>query len=252
MATLKKHWEGIRVDDFQQGTGQIGRKRTRDTDPISTRTQTYDLDERTAHLLYAILKIQHDDLAANRLSDNPEDLPGATQQRLSEVTGYPLAFVTTTIHKLERAGYVMSANIKTGFTSPNRARKIYELNAESCVTCQDTARFLIYLLRAEKDYEGKLDFKQTLNGLLESNHFGYLGADDFYGATDGKGPAYWGKLAELAATRKHIERVGRYLIRPRLMLYLERRYLELVADQIDLETLRKRLTPPNESHRPTA
>src|SRR5437870_2446965 len=97
----------------------------------------YDLDETEAKILYAILRIHEDDVYG--LTKQAGRPLGATQERVSDATGIPYNKIGRFLGDLCDAGYVVSAQIPSSYGRNGRGkpRIVYELRAETAITCRD-------------------------------------------------------------------------------------------------------------------
>ena len=226
--------KGVRRRSDRKTKVRPEEKRTSDGKTAQSEQRVYHyLDEQSAKVLYVILRMQY------MFDGHTEDhLPGANLKRIESWTGIPNTVVSRKIIPLlEQAGYIVKAGIhEAEAIAATGSRDMYELHVRNCITCRDSAVLLLSLLsfykeRSEEDGEGKIDlssFVSYVQGRLQ-----YFTNEDLWGNNE-----HPGKFADLANLTEHIERVSVRYIRPRLKLYLEQRYLELVAKEVKLEALK--------------
>lgn len=172
------------------------------------------LSEGEAKVLYLILWLQHHPLQAWEFA----------QEDIGRFIGENQSRVSMILRPLMEAGYVIPAKISRtrGERGPKR---IYEVQTKSFITCRDTASLVLELLQfPDKDEEGKIDLRSFVAHLFKApRKLRYLSEEDLMG-----GRFYRGKINELSESGEHIERVSEHYVRPRLRVYLERRYLRLL------------------------
>jgi len=194
----------------------------------------HHIDEGHALLLFAILKRCHEEIT--RCGDDIDVLPGATQPYLLDFTGFKdRTKLTRKLEPLREGGYIIAAEIH----SPSARKKhdgamvCYEINPKTAITNRATASVLLTLLDlAQKKDEGAVTMEELIGALQtrDKEMAETLLGDD----------QYCGKITELVEDSEHIERVAAGVFRPRLRLYLERRYLMLLNEQPSYSTIKKR------------
>jgi hypothetical protein len=186
------------------------------------------LSEKIAKVLYAVLRLQH---------DQRHELPGATVKRVESFTGFKDKAVRESLEELQKAGYVSAAVAKGEARQlMENAQDIYEIDVRTSITCRDTAVFLLALVEAwksSKDPEGKVDARPLVEKLVKEKQFKYLTEVDIFGNHLG----YKGKIAELIEAGMHLERVSEKHFRLRAKVHMEERYLQVLKAQPTLDEL---------------
>ncbi len=201
------------------------------------------LSERTAKVLYAVLRLQH---------DQRHDLPGATVKRVQSFTGFKSRVVREILNELKGAGYVAAAFAKgEAYTLLDNSLDVYEINVRTSITTRDTALFLLELVEAwkdSKDPEGTVDARPLVEKLAAEKQFLCLTEADIFGDH----PGYIGKIAELIEAGLHLERVSEKRFRLRAKVHMEERYLQILKAQPTLDELAAYKFPPRRPKKPTA
>jgi len=214
----------------------------------------YELDEDSAKVLYACLKLQHRSWRRCK-----GEFPEASIEALIALTGVDKTKTYRDIMpNLKRAEYILSAR-----THKRGGPEVYEVNVKKSITNGDTARMLLALMdfadekqsdETTADPEGKVLVTEFVKQRLEFRVQSQLDLEERPGTSSGGQRALIeylspedivsgderskSKIDELAEAGEHIERVSRDYIRPRLRLHLERLYLKLLAKGIEISKLR--------------
>src|ERR1051326_1831594 len=84
----------------------------------------------------------------------------------------PLEVTGATAGELTEAGYVIAAQIPANYGPKKRgeARIVYEINAETAITCRDTAVLMLALIQFRKDTEGMVHLKKFADFLFSKQN----------------------------------------------------------------------------------
>lgn len=220
-------------------------------DAVHKKRRFFDLDDRHAWLLYAILQKEHTAVTGSKGEEDAGQAPGATRDHLVQLGWKDATGIHRAIHKLEDAGYI---SIGDFIPEPSgKPVEIYEINTKTCITTRHAAIALSVLLKICDGAKAKVQDGEPLTGdpvdqegrVLISSLIDHTLRDDrlagedqealreiLRGEDQGNGP-YLGKIQELVDAGEHLERASHLHVRPRLRLFLEKRYIELVARQPD-------------------
>lgn len=200
----------------------------------------HHLNDTLSRILYVILRLGRDAIQELRQGG---PVPAITQKVIAQTLGgLPPYKLSRDLAILERAGYIITGEIHEARVKKGEARKIYELNSEKCICCRGTAMMLLELLNIAKDgKEAEVEIEKFLKHLFTSPEDGgaprtCLAPDDITGTMLKKPEKdklhylpYAGKLQELVDSGKHVERSSARHIRPRMKIFLEQKYLRLLA-----------------------
>jgi hypothetical protein len=236
----------------------------------SRRRRFFYLNDRHAWLLYAILHKEH--IAVTGCQENGEivQLPGATRDYFVKLGWGDPTGIHNAIHRLEDAGYISIGDFIPDEVErvdrgprrrsvPQKATAIYEINTKTCITTRHAAVALSTLLaicrKAKEtvqqggtltgdpvDGEGRVLIHSLIKSAITDQRLGGEAnakeiREILAGEEEGR---YLGKIQELVDAGEHLERASHLHVRPRLRLFLEEKYIELVADQPNLEKIREK------------
>lgn len=184
----------------------------------SSESAELELDSGRAKTLYATLHLQ--------------DEGKANQQHISQITGFSMSEVAKTLKQLCKLGYVKSYGLNGRTHSSYRT--FYKVDVTNSVTLPETALLLLKLIEYKENDKEEVILTKRFVGYL--SRFLKSKGHDSGGLTKLTHiKERFGRLVQMG----YIDQISTESVRLLPKTYLHRRYLELIAKQPSLDSLRQ-------------